>query len=244
MGTACMPIGACCSAGQCKSGVRAGDQCMLAERQEWQPADVLCWRLWGVIVHAAGLHDMRPHPPCVSYEDFASWPAGHATALSSEQSSSNECWLQVRPFYTMPDPHDPKWSNSYDVFIRGEEIISGAQRVHDPALLTGGRHRPLQHMLSYSCCQQHACRLYGSASMRLCLIDHSFSCISRHDNTPAPQHRCDHVRVCIKTSWATTIHNDPHKESVRQHFPKACMTHRRSMGWHKECTGTRHALDC
>lgn len=48
---------------------------------------------------------------------------------------------QVRPFYTMPDPEDARYSNSFDVFIRGEEIISGAQRVHDPALLTG----QLQH---------------------------------------------------------------------------------------------------
>lgn len=44
---------------------------------------------------------------------------------------------QVRPFYTMPDPEDARYSNSFDVFIRGEEIISGAQRVHDAALLTG-----------------------------------------------------------------------------------------------------------
>ena len=36
----------------------------------------------------------------------------------------------------MPCPDDPNVSNSYDVFIRGEEIISGAQRVHDPELLT------------------------------------------------------------------------------------------------------------
>jgi aspartyl-tRNA synthetase len=43
--------------------------------------------------------------------------------------------LSVRPFYTMPDPNNPKYSNSYDMFIRGEEILSGAQRVHDPALL-------------------------------------------------------------------------------------------------------------
>ena len=28
-----------------------------------------------------------------------------------------------------------KLSNSYDFFMRGEEILSGAQRVHDPALL-------------------------------------------------------------------------------------------------------------
>lgn len=45
--------------------------------------------------------------------------------------------LQVRPFYTMPCPDDPEISNSFDVFIRGEEIISGAQRIHDPELLAG-----------------------------------------------------------------------------------------------------------
>lgn len=44
--------------------------------------------------------------------------------------------LCVRPFYTMPDPNNPKFSNSYDMFIRGEEILSGAQRIHDPELLT------------------------------------------------------------------------------------------------------------
>lgn len=49
--------------------------------------------------------------------------------------------LAVRPFYTMPCPDDPLYSNSYDVFIRGEEIISGAQRVHDPTLLEGERLR-------------------------------------------------------------------------------------------------------
>jgi aspartyl-tRNA synthetase len=43
--------------------------------------------------------------------------------------------LSVRPFYTMPDPEDPTLSNSYDIFLRGEEIVSGAQRVHDPAFL-------------------------------------------------------------------------------------------------------------
>jgi aspartyl-tRNA synthetase len=41
----------------------------------------------------------------------------------------------LRPFYTMPDPDDPKWSNSYDIFIRGEEVTSGAQRIHDPKML-------------------------------------------------------------------------------------------------------------
>lgn len=52
--------------------------------------------------------------------------------------------LAVRPFYTMPDPHNPKSSNSYDMFMRGEEILSGAQRIHDPELLT---ERALHHGL-------------------------------------------------------------------------------------------------
>jgi len=41
----------------------------------------------------------------------------------------------VRPFYTMLDPKDPNYTNSYDFFMRGEEITSGAQRIHDPEML-------------------------------------------------------------------------------------------------------------
>jgi aspartyl-tRNA synthetase len=41
----------------------------------------------------------------------------------------------ARPFYTMPDPNDDNFTNSYDAFIRGEEVLSGAQRVHDYDLL-------------------------------------------------------------------------------------------------------------
>jgi len=43
--------------------------------------------------------------------------------------------LAVRPFYTMPDPTDAKYSNSYDMFMRGEEILSGAQRIHNTEYL-------------------------------------------------------------------------------------------------------------
>jgi aspartyl-tRNA synthetase len=38
--------------------------------------------------------------------------------------------LDVRPFYTMPDPEDSRLSNSFDIFVRGEEILSGGQRLH------------------------------------------------------------------------------------------------------------------
>ena len=40
----------------------------------------------------------------------------------------------IRPFYTMP-AEDPNYSNSYDFFLRGEEICSGSQRIHQAKLL-------------------------------------------------------------------------------------------------------------
>lgn len=39
--------------------------------------------------------------------------------------------MSVRPFYTKADPKDTRFSNSYDFFMRGEEIMSGAQRIND-----------------------------------------------------------------------------------------------------------------
>lgn len=41
----------------------------------------------------------------------------------------------LRPFYTMHNEHNPQISNSYDFFMRGEEILSGSQRVSDIELL-------------------------------------------------------------------------------------------------------------
>jgi aspartyl-tRNA synthetase len=41
----------------------------------------------------------------------------------------------VRPFYTMSDPDDPRFSNSFDIFVRGQEIVSGGQRIHDYHML-------------------------------------------------------------------------------------------------------------
>ncbi|KAL4983519.1 hypothetical protein BDW68DRAFT_33561 [Aspergillus falconensis] len=43
--------------------------------------------------------------------------------------------IDARPFYAMPDPDDPRFTNSFDIFIRGQEIVSGGQRIHDPHML-------------------------------------------------------------------------------------------------------------
>lgn len=60
--------------------------------------------------------------------------------------------LKVRPFYTMPDPHDSRWSNSYDMFMRGEEIMSGAQRIHDADLLVA---RANEHSIDLATIQSY-----------------------------------------------------------------------------------------
>ena len=41
----------------------------------------------------------------------------------------------ARPFYTHLSPEDPSVTLSYDAFMRGQEIVSGAQRIHDPEML-------------------------------------------------------------------------------------------------------------
>jgi nondiscriminating aspartyl-tRNA synthetase len=49
-----------------------------------------------------------------------------------------------RPFYTHPQPSDPRWSNSFDLLFRGLELVTGGQRLHRhsdylAALAAGGQ---------------------------------------------------------------------------------------------------------
>ncbi|PWA56699.1 hypothetical protein CTI12_AA417030 [Artemisia annua] len=43
--------------------------------------------------------------------------------------------LEIRPFFTMPSYGEGAYSNSFDVYRRGEKIIFGSQRIHVPELL-------------------------------------------------------------------------------------------------------------
>ena len=38
-----------------------------------------------------------------------------------------------RPFYTHPQPDDPRWTNSFDLLFRGLELVTGGQRLHEYA---------------------------------------------------------------------------------------------------------------
>ncbi|ORX37091.1 hypothetical protein BD324DRAFT_579856 [Kockovaella imperatae] len=41
----------------------------------------------------------------------------------------------ARPFYTHLDPSNPSKTNSFDIFLRGQEICTGGQRISDPSQL-------------------------------------------------------------------------------------------------------------
>mmetsp|Transcript_2952 Transcript_2952/g.6021 ORF Transcript_2952/g.6021 Transcript_2952/m.6021 type:complete len:608 (+) Transcript_2952:16-1839(+) len=78
--------------------------------------------------------------------------------------------LSVRPFYTMPHPKDPKLSNSYDIFIRGQEILSGAQRIHIPELLqerANAHGIPLDSIKAYIDSFKHGALPHGGGGIGL-----------------------------------------------------------------------------
>ncbi|KJZ74803.1 hypothetical protein HIM_05920 [Hirsutella minnesotensis 3608] len=41
----------------------------------------------------------------------------------------------ARPFYAIEDPENTKVTNAFDFFMRGQEILSGGQRIHDAKVL-------------------------------------------------------------------------------------------------------------
>ena len=77
----------------------------------------------------------------------------------------------VLPFHSIPfHPKNPKLSNSFDFFIRGQEILSGAQRIHVPELLeeratTWGI--PLEDIKSYIDSFRHGALPHGGGGIGL-----------------------------------------------------------------------------
>ena len=116
------------------------------------------------LLQEAGVQQGTPPQPIGDYDDMST-SSEKALGKIIKQKYGTDYYiidkfpLEIRPFYTMPDPSDPvrppppspllarssltdppsdraqKLSNSYDFFMRGEEILSGAQRVHEAPLL-------------------------------------------------------------------------------------------------------------
>ncbi len=71
-------------------------------------------------------------------EDEPDLAPEHERALGEwAQRGHGSAWLFVtgypmakRPFYTHPQPDEPRWSNSFDLLCMGLEITTGGQRLH------------------------------------------------------------------------------------------------------------------
>jgi nondiscriminating aspartyl-tRNA synthetase len=86
-----------------------------------------------------GWKDDEGNPPSVT-EDLATRAEIRLGQLVREKYKTDYYILDkfpasARPFYTMPDPSDDRYTNSFDIFMRGQEIVSGGQRIHDSKFL-------------------------------------------------------------------------------------------------------------
>jgi nondiscriminating aspartyl-tRNA synthetase len=91
------------------------------------------------ILRASGWVDDEGNPPS-DYEDLSTRAEIRLGELIKEQYHTDYYILDkfpasARPFYTMPDQDDPDVTNSFDIFLRGQEILSGGQRIHDANML-------------------------------------------------------------------------------------------------------------
>lgn len=78
-----------------------------------------------------GRYNLEPDP-----EDLS--PAQERALCRWAVEEQGSEWVYVtgyptahRPFYTMPDPARPERSRSFDLLLRGSELVTGGQRIHD-----------------------------------------------------------------------------------------------------------------
>ncbi|MCJ1299859.1 hypothetical protein MMC08_002653 [Hypocenomyce scalaris] len=87
----------------------------------------------------SGWTDEEGNPPS-EYEDLHTGDEIRLGQLMKEKYHTDYYILDkfpasARPFYTMPDPDDDRVTNSFDIFLRGQEIMTGGQRIHEAKLL-------------------------------------------------------------------------------------------------------------
>lgn len=75
-----------------------------------------------------------------------------------------------RPFYTHPQPDNPRWTNSFDLLFRGLELVTGGQRLHRYAdYLTALQHRgePIDPYIGYLQVFHHGMPPHGGFAIGL-----------------------------------------------------------------------------
>lgn len=75
-----------------------------------------------------------------------------------------------RPFYTHPQPDDPRWTNSFDLLFRGLELVTGGQRLHrysDYAAALARRGESLERFAGYLQAFRHGMPPHGGFAIGL-----------------------------------------------------------------------------
>jgi nondiscriminating aspartyl-tRNA synthetase len=67
--------------------------------------------------------------------DFSPQDERWVSEWAKEEHGTDFCFVThfptaKRAFYTLPDPQDPQHSFGFDLLFRGQELVSGAQRIH------------------------------------------------------------------------------------------------------------------
>lgn len=152
------------------------------------------------------------------FEDFSTRTERRLGELVKEQYNTDYYILDkfpasARPFYTMPDPNDPRRSNSCDFFIRGEEILSGGQRIHQAPLLIK-RMKDLQmdpsSMTEYIDSFRLGCPPHGGGGIVGVLIPHIFIEDKAHHSSLQGLERVIFLFLKLgNIRWATMFPRDP-----------------------------------
>lgn len=105
-------------------------------RQRWPSKDLVWLEETLVLPFSEGLQMLRDDGIDVEEEDLSTRNEIHLGELIKAKYNTDYYILDkfpanARPFYTHKDPDNPKWTNSFDIFIRGQEVCSGGQRIHD-----------------------------------------------------------------------------------------------------------------
>ncbi|EON97849.1 putative aspartyl-trna synthetase protein [Phaeoacremonium minimum UCRPA7] len=109
-------------------------------RERWPSEDLQWLEQTPVIPFKEGIQMLRDDGRDVEEEDLSTRDEIRLGELVKEKYKTDYYILDkfpasARPFYTHPDENDPFWTNSFDIFLRGQEICSGGQRIHNPKKL-------------------------------------------------------------------------------------------------------------
>ncbi|KAK8028667.1 hypothetical protein PG991_005723 [Apiospora marii] len=109
-------------------------------RQRWPSEDAIVLEETPVLHFLEGIEMLRADGREVDIEDLSTRDEIRLGELVKEKYNSDLYILDkfpanARPFYTHKDDNNPEFTNSFDIFLRGQEICTGGQRIHDAALL-------------------------------------------------------------------------------------------------------------